>query len=326
MELFSDASSILAISTIDYREHLLVLPIIIYTSKVEMVGIEGDCAEVQATHCRMNKEHIIIDFSFIYGYNDSIRGADSMNDSPDLVIVAGDGVSEEAALALSKRVGAPLSDTMGEGLTLAYDKSGLSLVGYGMRFQGDYEALLRRISGGRLSHEMLVKIAKTKTEHPVAIDAAAGMGEDALLLAAAGYTVYLFEQDAVIAALLSDTIERAKRTPALKEVVDRMILTEGNSIELMSSIPEKPDLIYLDPMFPARSKSGLVNKKLQLIQKLEQPCAQERELLEAALSLRPNKIVVKRPLNGETLAGRKPSYTIKGKAIRYDVIVPSSTR
>ena len=64
-----------------------------------------------------------------------------MNNSPDLVIVAGDGVSEEAALALSKRVGAPLSDTMGEGLTLAYDKSGLSLVGYGMRLQGDYEAL-----------------------------------------------------------------------------------------------------------------------------------------------------------------------------------------
>ena len=52
MELFSDASSILAISTIDYREHLLVLPIIIYTSKVEMAGIEGDCAEVQVTHCK----------------------------------------------------------------------------------------------------------------------------------------------------------------------------------------------------------------------------------------------------------------------------------
>lgn len=37
---------------IDYREHLLVLPIIIYTSKVEMVGIEGDCAEAQVTHCK----------------------------------------------------------------------------------------------------------------------------------------------------------------------------------------------------------------------------------------------------------------------------------
>ena len=76
-------------------------------------------------------------------------------------------------------------------------------------------------------------------------------------------------------------------------------------------------------MFPARSKSGLVNKKLQLIQKLEQPCSQERELLEAALSLRPKKIVIKRPLNGSLLAGKKPSYTVKGKAIRYDVIVPS---
>ena len=246
-----------------------------------------------------------------------------MNDRNKITIYIDKDGDREAAEQLSRRLGVPIADSMGEELTLVFDGTGLSLVGYGMRYQGDFSRMLNRVIKGRLRHEMLVKIAKTKTEPPVAIDAAAGMGEDALLLAAAGYTVYLFERDAVIAALLSDTIERAKRNPALKEVVDRMILTEGNSIELMSSIPEKPDLIYLDPMFPARSKSGLVNKKLQLIQKLEQPCAQERELLEAALSLRPKKIVVKRPLNGETLAGRKPSYTIKGKAIRYDVIVPS---
>ncbi len=52
MELFSDVGSIPTISTIDYREHLLVLPIIIYTSKVEMVRIEGDCAEAQVAHCK----------------------------------------------------------------------------------------------------------------------------------------------------------------------------------------------------------------------------------------------------------------------------------
>lgn len=244
-----------------------------------------------------------------------------MMDSGKLVIVAGEGVSPEEALALSKRVGAPLSDIAGEGLTLMLEKSGLSLVGYGLRFQGDFEEMLRRISGGRLSHEMLVKIVKTKTEDPVAFDAAAGMGEDALLLAAAGYRVYLFEQDAVIAALLRDTLQRAKRNPALTEIVGRMQLCEGNSIELMPTIPEQPELIYLDPMFPARRKSGLINKKLQLIQKLEQPCAQEEELLDAAISTHPKKIVIKRPLHSGFLAGKKPGYTVKGKAIRYDVIV-----
>lgn len=244
-----------------------------------------------------------------------------MKDSCDLVIVAGEGVSVEEALALSEHIGVPLSDTIGEGLTLQIEKSGLSLVGYGLRFRGDFAGMLRRISSGRLSHEMLVKIAKTKTEAPVAFDAAAGMGEDALLLAAAGYRVYLFEQDAVIASLLKDTMLRAKDDPDLKEIVGRMELMEGNSIELMPTVPEHPELIYLDPMFPARRKSGLINKKLQLIQKLEQPCAQEEELLAAAVALYPKKIVIKRPLHSDHLAGKKPSYTVRGKAIRYDVIV-----
>ena len=32
----------------------------------------------------------------------------------------------------------------------------------------------------------------------------------------------------------------------------------------------------------------------------------------------PDKIIVKRPLKSDFLAGRKPSYTLSGKAIRYD--------
>ena len=244
-----------------------------------------------------------------------------MTDFPDLVIVASADVPREEALALSQHTGAPLSDVPGEGLTLTLDQSGLSLVGYGLRFQGDYREMLRRITGGRLSHEMLVRIAKTKSEHPIAVDAAAGMGEDALLLAAAGYTVYLFERDPVIAALLRDTIRRAEQDPRFKEIVGRMHLTEGDSIELMATIPKQPELVYLDPMFPARRKSGLINKKLQLIQKLEQPCAQEEELLATAMAMHPKKIVIKRPLHSPFLADKKPSYTVKGKAIRYDVIV-----
>lgn len=245
-----------------------------------------------------------------------------MNHSENLVIYMGEGARRESALALSEKIGAPLSDTPGDQLTLVFDQTGLSLVGYGLRYQGDFTGMLHRISDGRLSHEMLVKTAKTKTLHPVAFDAAAGMGEDALLLAAAGYEVYLFEQDAVVAALLKDAMHRAKKHPQLRKIVGRMKLYEGNSIGLMPKMPVEPELVYLDPMFPARRKSGLINKKLQLIQKLEQPCSAQEELLAAALAVHPKKIIIKRPLNGEHLAGKKPGYTVKGKAIRYDVIVP----
>lgn len=244
-----------------------------------------------------------------------------MNHPENLVIYLGEDADHEASLALSQHIGVPLSDTMGDGLTLVMDDTGSSLVGYGMRYQGDFTSMLRRVTSGRLQHEMLVKIAKTKSEHPLAVDAAAGMGEDAFLLAAAGYRVRLFEQDPVIAALLKDALRRAQLHPQLQEIISRMELTEGNSIELMPQLTEQPEIVYLDPMFPPRRKSGLIHKKLQLIQKLEQPCPNEEELLSAAIALRPKKVVIKRPLKGEFLAGTKPSYSVKGKAIRYDVIV-----
>ena len=76
-------------------------------------------------------------------------------------------------------------------------------------------------------------------------------------------------------------------------------------------------------MFPAREKSAQVKKKFQLIHSLEQPCDVEEQLLSAAIAARPKKIVIKRPKKGPFLAGRTPSYTIDGKAVRYDCIVLS---
>lgn len=248
-------------------------------------------------------------------------GSNEMNDMNNITIYIDDGGDRDTALALSRHIGIPIADRMGDELTLVIDGSGLSLVGKGMRYQGDFSRMLNRVTKGRLHHEMLVKLAKTKTEHPVAVDAAAGMGEDSFLLAAAGYEVYLFERDRVIAALLGDALRRAEEDEQLRGIVGRMHLNEGDSIELMPQLGITPEIVYLDPMFPPRKKSGLIHKKLQLIQKLEQPCADERELFAAAAAMQPKKIIIKRPLNGAPLADRKPSYTVKGKAIRYDVVV-----
>lgn len=238
-----------------------------------------------------------------------------------MVVCMGKGAQPDAAAALAKRVGAPLADKPGDELTLMIDGSGVTLTGYGLSYRGDFEQMLHRISDGRLQHEMLVHAAKTTDEHPTAVDATAGMGEDSFLLAACGYEVTLFEQNPVVAALLKDALRRAKKHPDLKAIAERMHLIEGDSIEGMPQLPKEPDLIYLDPMFPARQKSGLIGKKLQLIQKLEQPCFAEAELLEAAIRTNPKKIIIKRPLKGAVLAGREPGYSIKGKAIRYDCIV-----
>ena len=242
------------------------------------------------------------------------------NQYENLTVCVGKGGQHDMAEAFARRTGVPVSDKAGDELTLMFDSSGVSLTGYGLSFRGDFEDMLHRLTDGRLQHEMLVHITKTKKPSPRAVDATAGMGGDSILLAAAGYSVTMYEQNAVVAALLKDAMRRAKKNPALREIVGRMSLVEGDSVEMMKNLSFTPDVVYLDPMFPQRQKTGLVNKKLQLIQKLERPCADETELLNAAASLRPELIVIKRPLKGAPLAGREPDYTVKGKAIRYDCI------
>ena len=222
--------------------------------------------------------------------------------------------------------------------------------------RGDFTKLQKRLQYHNLTHELLVKATKVKgRERLRVIDATAGMGEDSLLLAAAGCEVTLYEQDPVIAALLQDTMRRALEEAALHEIVMRMHLVEGDSIDHLRRLGEaatgpdvqegdvghdcstltasaatmagsdealkRPDVIYLDPMFPERQKSGLVKKKFQLIHYLEAPAENEEALMQAAIAARSFKIVVKRPAKGPYLASLKPSYSLDGKAIRYDCYV-----
>lgn len=238
--------------------------------------------------------------------------------SEKIVVCLEKGGARDMAEAFSRRTNTPISEKPGEHLTVLFNSKGVSLTGYGLAYQGDFENMLHRVTNGRLQHEMLVRASKSEKPGRKAIDATAGMGEDGFLLAAQGYEVTLYEQNPVIAVLLKDALRRAKKHPVLKEIAARMKLTEGNSVELMPALLDPVDVIYLDPMFPARQKSSLINKKLQLIQKLEPPCSQETDLFDAAISADPDKIIVKRPLKSEFLAGRKPSYTLSGKAILYD--------
>lgn len=208
---------------------------------------------------------------------------------------------------------------------LSVDATGLSLTDGDQTMRGDFTKLQKRLQYHNLTHELLVKATKVKGREKLRIiDATAGMGEDSLLLAASGCEVTLFEQDPVIAALLQDTMRRALEEAALHEIVVRMQLVEGDSIDHLRKLGEageRPDVIYLDPMFPERQKSGLVKKKFQLIHYLEAPAENEEALMQAAIAARPFKIVVKRPAKGPYLAGLKPSYSLDGKAIRYDCYV-----
>lgn len=214
--------------------------------------------------------------------------------------------------------------TLPEGVELRRVDGRLTLMADGMELAEDFREMLPRLRPDRLGRELLVKAVRVRGVEGIRVfDATAGLGEDSLLLAAAGFSVTMCEGDPVIAALLADGLRRAADDPELSGIVERMSLVEGDSIEILPSLTEAPDVVYLDPMFPARTKSAAVKKKFQLLHRLESPCADEASLMDAALAARPRKIVVKRPIKAPVLAGVRPSHSISGKAVRYDVIVPA---
>lgn len=244
-----------------------------------------------------------------------------------LVVCVAEGADEEKARMLAQSLGVELlCDERGrerQGLALRLDDKGLALVDGALALRADLTALLPRLKPGCLQRELLVRAARVKggVRGHRAVDATAGLGEDALLLAAAGFEVRLFECNPVIAALLEDALRRAALVPGLAAVVGRMQLAGGDSVSALPTLPEQPEVVLLDPMFPARRKSASVKKKFQLLQQLETPCEDEEALMAAAFAAHPRKVVVKRPAKGPHLAGRKPSYTLTGKAIRYDCYV-----
>ncbi|MGB5325240.1 MAG: class I SAM-dependent methyltransferase [Pseudomonadales bacterium] len=169
------------------------------------------------------------------------------------------------------------------------------------------------------------------------LDATAGFGRDALLLAAAGCEVHLCERLPLLALLLEHALAAAARCdqPELRAAATRCSsLRSGDSVPAMQNWRgSKPDIVYLDPMYSASAATGrqglkrsaAVNKQmraLQCIDALYAPRLSPSEpaaLLETALQLARQKVVVKRPPAAAALAGRIPASSISSKAVRFDV-------
>ncbi len=239
-------------------------------------------------------------------------------------ILLPEGGNVVKAKALSKALQTTLVTEPDEagGLYLCAGAEGLSLTDGTLSLLVDFAREQKRLTAGNLPHEMLVRACRVKgKKHPLVVDATAGLGEDSILLAAAGFSVRLYEYNPVIAALLCDGLERAAQTSELAETVARMELHDEDSVAALPDLPQPPDVVLLDPMFPQRQKSALVKKKFQLLQRLEQPCENGAALFDAAVKAKPKKIVVKRPVKGKTLTDKKPDHSLIGKVIRYDCYV-----
>lgn len=146
------------------------------------------------------------------------------------------------------------------------------------------------------------------------VDATAGMGRDAFVLAACGASVQMYERHPVIALLLADALRRARACAQTADIAARMTLRVASAIDALA--PGEVDVVYMDPMFPEREKAALVKKEMRLFRALAGPDDDIERLWAAARAAAP-RVVVKRPV-GSAVLGR-PSHTIETPQIRFDV-------
>ncbi|WP_412460595.1 class I SAM-dependent methyltransferase [Pseudomonas sp. SC11] len=230
------------------------------------------------------------------------------------------------AQAWSQRLGLPLVDDAAA-FALQVGAEGLQLQQLGPQAPGavrvdfvEGQAAHRRLFGGGSGQMIAKAVGIAQGVRPRVLDATAGLGKDAFVLASLGCQMTLIERQPLIAALLEDGLARGRSDAEVASIIERMHLLTGNAIAHMGGWQgEAPQVIYLDPMFPHRDKSALVKKEMRVFRPLVGDDLDAPALLEAALALASHRVVVKRPRKAPIIDGPKPSHSLEGKSSRYDI-------
>lgn len=188
-------------------------------------------------------------------------------------------------------------------------------------------ALLHRIRHGLGKSQPLARALGIKgAARPFVIDATAGLGVDAFVMAAYGCRVRALERSPEVAALLADGFERLSRNDEFAELSMRLSFEHANSIEVLASLSDadRPDVIYLDPMYPeeGRSKSALPKKGMQMFRRLIGEDQDVDSLIAIAREKARDRVVIKRPLYAPPIAG--VAHSFEGKTARFDLILAKS--
>jgi 16S rRNA (guanine1516-N2)-methyltransferase len=177
--------------------------------------------------------------------------------------------------------------------------------------------------GGGRGQDLPKAVGFKPSVNPHIIDATAGLGRDAFLLASLGATVTMIERSAVMHALLLDGMARALDAGGVTaEIISRMTLIHGDAIQVLPSL--SPEIVLVDPMHPPRNKSALVKAEMRQIRAIVGIDDDQTRLMQTALAHASRRVVLKWPAKAAPMADIPPaSHQIIGKSVRYDVFMRS---
>ena len=256
--------------------------------------------------------------------------------------VAIDGADEadrREATVLAERLRLPLLESIEDGandadLILVRTALRLELRDLGERrarpvfvdFIGGATGFRRR--SGLSGNQPIAKAVGIRSGTRTVLDATAGLARDSFLLACLGCRVLAVERSPILAALVEDGLRRAARdgAPELRQVIERITLIHGDARDIFGNTEgvEAPDAIYLDPMYPTKTKVALAKKEMRLCRLLVGDDADAGELLDLSRRVAKRRVAVKRPRLAPPL-GSEPDTRTLSKQVRYDVyLTPAS--
>jgi 16S rRNA (guanine1516-N2)-methyltransferase len=182
----------------------------------------------------------------------------------------------------------------------------------------------RRLHGGGRGQPIAKAIGiKAGNILPTVLDCTAGLARDAFVLASLGCRLQMCERSPLVRALLEDGLARGHLADdvVLREIMARMQLMPLHAAEYMCGLEdaEKPDVVYLDPMFPERRKRAAVKKDMAAFHTLVGADDDADALLAPALQVARYRVVVKRPRHAPYLGNCKPGLVLEGESTRFDI-------
>ncbi len=250
-----------------------------------------------------------------------------------VTVDAADADLRSAAVALAQELNLPFTEDTGAldrefDLVLGVTSRRLELREFRRKTTGavfvDFVrgTLGHRLRAGVSRREPLARAVGLRQGAVTVLDATAGLGRDASVLAALDCTVIAVERCAVLGALLRDGLARAEAegNVTLRDMVGRITLITDDARNVLRRLADgnAPDVIYLDPMYPPTGKTALAKKEMRICRRLVGDDADAGELLEMARGVARRRVVVKRHARAVPLAPR-PTIQFSSKLVRYDV-------
>lgn len=224
-----------------------------------------------------------------------------------LIVDIDESLATARLLALLPSLRAAFTEADAGALVLALDDHGLGLRDPTERtaptrvdfLAADLQYRLRT-SGKRQGVAKAVGLDKVAAHRRLrVVDATAGLGRDAAVLAHLGCDVTMLEQNPVMHALLADGLERAlaQAEAGFRDVLQRLQLIHIDACHWLMTAGQQqvPDVVYLDPMFPPRDKTAKVKKDMALLHRLLGSAQDLHSLLDTALTVARHRVVLKRP-------------------------------